>query len=334
MNTTVSAPSKSTAKTQATEIRRHYYRNEFVIVAAARDARPDSFRHAGEPHVVPNPECPFCRAAEPALLVLPDANHWNVRVIANAFPALTLTNPQAYGAMEVVIETPDHRREFSSLPVAHIERVIDAYRQRIAALRAVPGIRYVLVFKNDGPMAGASIAHAHSQIMALPFIPPQVEAEADALNHYWDKNNSCAICDLEVWEREQKVRLIAADEHFTTIAPYAPSYAYETWFIPKRHIAALADLRPGELRALATSLKYVTGKLDHALMSFNFYVSESLPDQDHHLLIKLEPRLPRKDHSGAELGSGVVITSVSPEAAAAWYREPPTTSNGPRSVAP
>ncbi|MBW4061387.1 DUF4931 domain-containing protein [Candidatus Saccharibacteria bacterium] len=301
-------------------LRRHYYLDQYVIIAPGRNNRPHGFTNLATPHVVVNAACPFCLDGEPTILAVPNLEHWRVRVVANAYPAVSLTNPNAYGAMEVVIESPDHTQEFSSLSVSHIETILRVYTERIASLSILPGIRYVLAFKNDGPLAGTSVTHTHSQIMALPLMPPRIEAEHVALSSYQDKHGTCAVCDLGCWEVEQNQRLITADSELLTIAPYASTHPYEAWFITKRHTTRLADLTAGELRRLATSLKYVTERLDRDLISFNFFVQEALPGDNHHLIIKLEPRVPMF-YGGGEMATGIIINTIAPETVPHWYNE-------------
>jgi UDPglucose--hexose-1-phosphate uridylyltransferase len=241
-----------------------------------------------------------------------------VKVIPNAFPALSRDNPAAFGVQEVLLNTPDHNVEFSELSINHIELIFEAYRRRLLELKALDGIRYVLVFKNDGPLAGASVAHAHCQIFALPLVPPAIERESDALNHYWDEHQTCAYCDIIKWEIEQKVRIIAEDKHFIAVSPHAASFAFETWLLPRRHVGEFAQLNIGELRSLAVILKKIAAKLDSAGISFNYFLQESLQQQDHHFAIKVEPRTTK--WAGAELGTGVIINPVTPEYATLWYR--------------
>jgi UDPglucose--hexose-1-phosphate uridylyltransferase len=300
------------------EIRKHYYLDRYVIIAPKRNLRPDSFSHASEAHKVPNPSCPFCHSTEPALFALPGPKHWRVKVVANAFPALALTNPAAFGSQEVVIETPDHDQELSELSLDHLTEVFEAYRHRLSHLKTIDGIRYVLVFKNDGPVAGASVSHAHSQIIALPMIPPHIEAESNGLKAYQDEHNSCAICDVIRWEQEQHVRVIFEDKHVIAIAPYAASYGFAVWIVPKRHLSLFTEFNASELYSLAVILKKVAAKLDAANISFNYFLQESIPHQDHHFVLKVEPRTFK--YAGAELGTGVIINPVPPEYATLWYQ--------------
>lgn len=305
-------------KASEAEIRRHYYLDRYVIIAPKRGLRPDSFSHAAEPHVMADADCPFCRVRRTSILGLPTAKNWRVLVFANDFPALTLDNPAAFGTQEVALDTPDHTLEFSDLPVDHIELIFEAYRRRIAALKSIKGIRYVLVFKNDGPTAGSSVAHAHAQIYGLPLIPPRIEHDSQALNHYYDEHGTCAVCDLTSWEEDQRVRVIASDKHLVVVSPYAAASGFEAWLIPRRHFGTLADFTSGELTSLATMLKKLTAKLDAAGLSFNYFLQETIDGQDHHFMIKLEPRVSK--YAGAELATGIDINPVPPEYAALWYQ--------------
>ena len=300
------------------EIRRHYFLERYVIIAPKRDLRPDSFSKQKLAHKRENETSPALEK-EPALYqVKDDHGNWRVKVIANAFAALSPDTPQAYGFQEIVIETPEHNVEFSELSLKQILRVFETYRERIAHHSAHKGIRYVSVFKNDGPTAGASIAHAHSQIMALPLVPPKLQQEALAAEKYRDQYGHCAHCDVIKWELGQKERIIARDEHAVALAPYASSAPFGAWILPRRHIDSFTKLTQAELHSIATVLKHITQKLDEVQIGFNFFLFEPIAGHQHHFLIKVEPR--PNIWAGLELGTGIIINSVPPEFAATWYR--------------
>jgi UDPglucose--hexose-1-phosphate uridylyltransferase len=300
------------------EIRKHYFLDKYSVIAPSRSLRPGSISDYAKPHKLTDLNCHFCHNLETSLWQIPRGKDWRVKVIPNAFPALSLSNPKAFGSQEVVLNTPDHMTEFSELPISQIEEIFQAYKRRLNALKSIDGVRYVLVFKNDGPIAGASVAHAHCQIFALPMVPPKIEAEADAMNHYWDKHESCAYCDISTWELQQKVRIISEDKYFVAISPYAADYAFEAWLLPTRHVTKFDDLGIGELRSLATILKKIAVRLDTSNISFNYFLQESIANQNHHFVIKVEPRTTK--WAGAELGTGVIINPVPPEDAALWYK--------------
>jgi UDPglucose--hexose-1-phosphate uridylyltransferase len=309
--------SKPDAHEPVSELRKHYFLESYVLISPRRNLRPDSFAKNNLPHLIPSDNCPFDHLDGPGIWEYPRGGGWRVKVIPNKYPALTADNPKAYGVQEVIINTPRHDIEFSDLSVADIVEVFTAYRQRISELSKLEGIRYVLVFKNDGPVAGASVAHPHCQVFALPVIPRKLIMEADALNHYTQHKGTCAHCDLIGWEISQKVRVVAEDKHFIAIAPYASSHAFEVWLLPHRHINKLAELHANEVYSLATILKKITARLDSATISFNYFLQESLDGQDHHFHIKVEPRTTK--FGGAELAVGIEINPMPPESAALWY---------------
>lgn len=302
---------------QGAQIRKHYFLNQYSIIAPKRGSRPDSFGAKLSNHKAENPKSPKIEL-DPSILSIPGSDgKWAVKVIDNKFPALSLNNPKAYGKQEVVIETPDHNVEFSELSLEQIQRIFTAYKDRLTSLGKLGGIRYVSVFKNDGPSAGASIAHAHSQIVALPLIPPELEAEAGAFDNYYDEHQSCPYCDTVIWESNKNVRVIYQDKSMVALAPYASRHAFEVWVIPKRHLGNFNDLHHDEYHSIATILKNITTRLDNANVSYNFFLQNALVKRDHHFVLKLEPR--STIWAGLELGTGVPTNPIAPEYAALWY---------------
>ncbi len=314
----MTTPSKPNHQPSASEIRKHYFLDDYVIIAPKRNLRPDSFSHVSEPHKNADPGCPFDHNTDPVAWQTPRGANWQVKVVRNIFPALSPENPKAFGVQEVVINTPDHSMEFSELSLEQIGDVFSAYRHRLASLREIPGIRYILVFKNDGPVAGATVSHAHCQVFGLPMVPPKIQRESDALNHYWGEHRTCAYCDIIDWETEHMARIIAEDKNFVAISPHAASFAFEAWILPRRHESFFSELNVGELHSLAVILKKITARLDAAGISFNYFLQESLDNQKHHFVLKVEPRTTK--WAGAELGTGVLINPVTPEYATLWYQ--------------
>lgn len=300
------------------EIRKHYFLDRYVIIAAGRNDRPDAPTSRGENHAAEKPGGPAIETETPIIEIPGPDGKWAVKVIENKFPALSTDWPKGFGKHEIVVDTPLHQTEFSELPVAHIELILEAYRRRLTTLSHLDGIRYVCVFKNDGRSAGASLGHAHSQILALPLVPPQIELEARATAVYREQHGRCPLCDALAWEERQEVRLIYSDKNLVAFAPYASSAGYEVWILPRKHHRRLADLSASENRSLATVMKLVTSRVDSIQLSYNFFLQESLPEAEDHFVIKLQPRW--STWAGLELATGVMVNTVPPEQAAAWYR--------------
>lgn len=310
--------SKNSFKKNRSEIRKHYFLDRYVVISPKRNLRPDSFAPAQVSHKLETTASPAIENDKAVYEIKDHQGAWLVKVINNAYPSLSLDNPQAYGKQEVIIETPSHNVEFSELTLEQISHVFDAYVARTNTLLHLPGIRYVVVFKNDGPAAGASIAHAHSQIVALPFVPPHLEREAHGIEKYVAEHGSCPYCDLTHWEAKQKKRVIFNNHHVMVIAPYASSSPFDAWIIPKVHAPAFRDLNHDQRQAIGKALKHIACKLDSAGISFNFFLQDSLPGHEHHFVLKVEPR--GNTWGGFELATGVIFNPIPPEFAAEWYK--------------
>jgi len=236
----------------------------------------------------------------------------------NIYPAVTLDNDRAYGTQEVIVETRSHSKELANLEEGQIEKVLRLYARRTEVLSANEKINYILCFKNQGSKAGASIVHAHSQIFATDIIPPEVHEELGLAQSYRIKHKICPYCDIIKQEMKSE-RKIYEDDFVAAFAPYASEYHYEVWIFIKRHVDNITRLNADEFASFAHALKKILLKL-HALgMSFNYFLHQVVPDRDQHFYLKIQPR--DSIWAGVELGSGLVINSVPPEAAAKYYRE-------------
>src|SRR5512140_3421511 len=168
---------------------------ESVLVATARSMRPKKeeppMPHDARPHVE---TCPFCRGNEdntPApIAVIPRDGDWQIRIVENMFPVLgdDSENPNfafglqqainGYGRHEVIIDHASHGIRIHEMTAGHLALLLAAYRDRMDQLyRSNDRLKYVFVFKNFGPAAGASIGHTHSQIIAMPVVPRNVQSE-------------------------------------------------------------------------------------------------------------------------------------------------------------
>jgi len=300
------------------EIRKDYFKDEYVIIAPKRAKRP---KKADKP-VDDEKSCYFCPANfKDEIITYTDNNadgEWEILSVINKFAALSTDNPRAYGQAEVIIETRRHGLDINEFSVDHIVRIFDAYIDRYEYLRNMDSIKHVIIFKNEGgSKAGASIAHTHSQIMALPILPPKVQAEACAYNKYRLDKSSCPYCDI-IKEETGKPRVIWEDENLFVLAPYASDSPYGAWFIPKRHIRTIAELNHAEKESFAKAIKVVLGVLDELGISYNYFVENAVNSEDYHMHIKLAPR--PNVWAGLELGTGVIINAISPEYAAQLYR--------------
>jgi UDPglucose--hexose-1-phosphate uridylyltransferase len=260
-----------------------------------------------------------------------------VRVVPNKFPALGIEgtlNRQAegmfdkmngVGAHEVIIESPDHNVTLASMPEKRIEDVLWAYRDRIVDLRQDKRFKYVLIFKNHGEAAGASLEHPHGQLIALPILPKHVREELEGAKQYYVYKERCVFCDLVRQELEDPIRVIAENDDFVTLAPYAPRFPFETWILPKRHESAFENSSSHIFENLAKSLKQLLMKADLVLdrPAYNLVIHSSPvqePFNEHyHWHIEFMPKLTKT--AGFEWGTGFYINPTPPEESARFLRE-------------
>jgi len=302
------------------EIRKDYFEEKYVVFAPKRNARPHQTVERQKIEEYCN-ECFFCPGNETAKIVetYKEGTDSQIRVIENIFPAFTLDNNKAYGKQEVVVETPKHGQMFSELNHNHIKNILKTYADRIEKLNHLPGINHVQIFKNSGAKAGASIAHAHSQIFALQFIPEQIKNTSLSMDEYYYRYKNCSYCDIAIKESKEKLRVIYEDNRIIAYCPYASSSAYAATILPKNHKRTLKELNEEELSSLAKSLKIITEKLDKADMAYNFLVLDSLTHNDHHFRVEIITRI--NIWGGFEFGSGIIINPIFPEEAAIFYKE-------------
>lgn len=302
------------------EIRIDEIHDRFIIVAPARQQRPrDTVQHKEVP--VQSKDCPFCQEtkmmSQPPLYQEGPDEWWELKVIKNIFPFVSTDNPDAYGHQEVVIETPHHNKEFAEFSEAHIHRVLRAYIARTKSLTKDPKVKYLIIFKNHGGKAGASLVHAHSQIMAAGFVPNHIVSKLSRARAYLVKHG---ISYYEKLARDEVKgpRKIFSDKYVSAFCPYASSYNYEAWIVPKRQVDNITQLDEEELDSLAKALKLIVKKVNQLQLPYNFYMHQTVTDTNEYFYLRVCPR--RATWAGVELGSRVIINSVAPEDAAAFYR--------------
>jgi len=302
---------------KSAEIRKDYFLNRYVIISPGRAKRPRDIKE--QTIVERTGSCAFCpENIDKKNIVdkIGNEKDWQVLSIKNIFPAVTLKNKKAYGAQEVIIETPDHTKELAQLPESHIEQLLKMYAKRTSAIAKNKNIDYILCFKNQGSKAGASIVHAHSQIFATHILPPDIQEESVAAKIYQTESGTCPYCDIIKKESKTK-RKIFEDKNILAFAPYASQYHYEAWIFTKRHLDNITKLDSDEFKSFARALKKILAKLDSLGLAFNLFLHQVVSDKEQHFYLKVQPR--GSVWAGVELGSGLVINSVPPEEAAKFY---------------
>ena len=328
------------------ELRKDPIVGRWVIISTDRARRPNDFLR--EPAVAKGGKfCPFCEGNEdktpPEVLgwrqngLGPNSRGWTLRVVPNKFPALGIEGDLArqgeglfdkmngVGAHEVIIEAPDHAATLAELPEKRVEDTLWAYRDRIMDLKKDRRFRYILVFKNHGEAAGASLEHTHSQLIALPVVPIYVRDEVDGAKTYYNFKERCIFCDIIRQESASGARVIEETEQFIVLAPYAPRFPFESWILPKGHESAFENSQSHVFEGLARSLKKLLQKLDQVLEypPYNFVLHTSPLHENtqdyYHWHFEVMPKLTKV--AGFEWGSGFYINPTPPEEAARFLRE-------------
>jgi len=326
------------------ELRRDPVVGRWVIISTERARRPSDFpprevRRRGGP-------CVFCAGQEentpPEVWALRQGGHdngtgWQVRVVPNKFPALRIEGElepageglydrmNGVGAHEVIIEAPEHDASLERLSVEHLAGVLRAFQARMVDLAQDPRLDYVMVFKNHGEPAGASLEHPHSQLIATPIVPSMVADElAGGLQHFRIKQR-CIWCDIVRQERHGQARLVCQDGGFMAVAPFAPRFPFETWILPVTHRSSFPDTTAVELFALARVVGHVLRRMAAVLNDppYNLMLHSAplrTPALQHfHWHIEIIPKL--TNAAGFEWGTGFFINPTPPEEAAAHLRD-------------
>lgn len=291
--------------------------------------------------------CPFCPGNEamtpPEIAAYgrksgtKNGPDWQVRVIPNKFPALRIeedavksTNGMydkvgGFGAHEVIIENPDHAKEIADLSLDEAALVLRAYRDRCVDLKKDPRFKYILIFKNYGAAAGASLEHPHSQLIALPIVPSRVQGEMKGAQKHYEYADRCIFCDMLDQENRERQLAITELDGFVAMAPFASRFPFETWILPKNHEASFDAISDERIAALAGLLKDTLAKIKLSLKdpAYNFMI-HTLPVNekggDHfHWHFEIIPHLTQV--AGFELGTGFYLNPTPAELAAKILRE-------------
>jgi UDPglucose--hexose-1-phosphate uridylyltransferase len=322
------------------ELRKDPVTGRWVIISTERRKRPTDFR-VERSAIIEEEHCPFCAGREaltpPEILSYrhngggPNSSDWDLRVIPNKFPALQVEGNldreaegmfdrmNGIGAHEVIIETPDHGKTLATMTEPEIERVLWAFRERVLDLKQDRRFRYILIFKNHGAAAGATLEHTHSQLIALPIVPDFVRDEVDGARRHFLAKERCVFCDIIRQEVASGQRVIHENADIVALSPYAPRFPFETWLLPKTHGARFEEAPRQAYESLARMLKAILQRMNRALETppYNLIIHSAPFSEDtadfYHWHVELMPKLTRT--AGFESGTGFYINPTSPEEA-------------------
>ncbi len=331
------------------ELRRDPVGGRWVIINTDYPSLPEDFHR--EDHKFRAMTCPFCPGNEhmtpPEVDVIrtksskPNSPGWQVRAVPNKFPALEIEADldrrgigiydmsTGVGAHEVIAQGPDHNKEISDLSVSEVVNILSIYCRRATELAQDKRFKYVLIFKNYGPSAGASLEHPHTQLIALPMIPKNVAEELKGATSYFRFKDRCVFCDMLRQEQAEKERVITENKYFIALCPYVSRFPFEVWILPKKHNGYFCRTSKEELPELAAILKEVLLRIKSVLNdpAYNFIIHTTPAntadmEEGYHWHIEIMPKLTRT--AGFEWGTGFYMVATPPEVAAKYLSKPAT----------
>lgn len=327
------------------ELRRDPVVGRWVIVEIENPKKPQDFDY--EPHLASGGLCPFCYGNEfmtpPEISCFrdpgtnPNSPGWQVRVVANKFPALQIEGDldrrglgiydmsNGVGAHEVLVESPYHNKDIPELLPAEIESYLKMCCVRAADLKKDSRFKYIMIFRNYGAAAGASLEHPHTQLVALPMVPKNALEEIHGAQNYYNYRERCIFCDIIRQETQDKERVILENKYFVSFCPFVSRFPFEIMIFPRQHSGYFCHMSPEETAALAQILKDTLAKLKKVFVNLSYnYIIHSAPingDEGveyYHWHLEIMPKLTQV--AGFEWGTGFYLDPTSPELAAQYLK--------------
>jgi len=326
------------------ELRQDLVSGDWVAIATARARRPHAFvEKKKQAFGQLKSACPFEALHVGALLAhardgsVGSKSSWWVQVVANKYPAFgkgecvvfDTVGPyqwtQGVGFHEVIV-TRDHTRSIAAMSHDEVRQIIRSYQERAEAMREDACVKYISIFHNHGRTAGASIGHPHSQMIALPVIPPDVARSMRGSAEYFRLHNACVHCAMVGYEMDAGERMIYENDHCIVVAPYASKTAFEMRIFPKKHRARFEEMVAEECASLADALRVSLAKLFKGLGNpdYNFFihtapVSSTEEFSHYHWHMEIVPKT--AIWAGFEIGTGIEISTIAPEDAAKFLKK-------------
>lgn len=333
------------------ELRFDIVSKHWVVIATGRVRRPKTFKQ--EKHIKEkksSKDCVFCdisKQEKPLTVfhngkkVKPTKNgsapkNWSVVSVPNKYPAFIKNRAlnkraegphqlmDATGFHEVVI-TKNHNKQIAQFSIKQIKEVIDVYQERYLALMNEKFVNYISIFHNHGKEAGASVAHPHSQIIAIPVMDPDIQANIIGSRAFFNTHKKCIFCEMNKWDIKNKKRVVFENKEFIAVCPFASKVAFEVSISPKNHNAYFERINENQKLALAQALQAVTRKLYKGLNNpaYNFFLRTAPCDNKNydffHWRLNIMPKT--SIWAGFELGAGIEISTIEPEKAAEYLRK-------------
>lgn len=326
------------------ELRRDPIVGRWVIVDTDHPNKPEDYEH--EQYIPKGGVCPFCYGSESMtppeidsirdLHTQPNTPGWQVRVVPNKFPALQIEGEldrrgigmydasNGIGAHEVLIETPYHSKDIPDLLNEEVEKIIIMSLRRITDLERDRRFKYIMLFRNYGAAAGASLEHPHTQIIALPMVPKNVMEEIKGAEDYFNYRERCIFCDIIRQESQEKERIICENKYFISFFPFVSRFPFEIWIMPKKHHGHFCRIEQDEIPLFASILKDTITKIKKLFVNLSYnYIIHTSPvngdgNESYHWHVELMPKLTRV--AGFEWGTGFYLVPTPPELASQYLK--------------
>jgi UDPglucose--hexose-1-phosphate uridylyltransferase len=324
------------------ELREDLVSGDWILIAPGRSNRPDQFVVKEERASTPIKGCPFedpqASGNAPAIIRVPEdlKKDWVVQLIPNKYPAVSVEGEASvgkHGPYEVrpgvgyhdVLITRDHFKNFPGLSPKDALLVFKTLQERYRQVAKDKRIAYVSMFHNWGPKAGASLFHPHYQVISIPVIPPDVGHSLAGSTRYLKKNKRCVHCDIIKFELDERKRVIFENEEAIVFTPFVSREPFEMRVFPKKHRPFFEDTPEDELRLIVQALHKALALFEKRFknVDYNFFI-HTAPIKDkkkydhYHWHIEVQPKM--SIPAGFELGTGIEITVVDPDEAAAFIR--------------
>lgn len=345
---------------QSSELRQDLVSGDWIVIATSRKKRPHNIPESPsqEPPQNSLDSCPFedpqAQGNSAPVFVLhkkdskPILENWAIQVIPNKYPAFSKyahTPPDAkplkhstlrnacvtelqegpyivvpgYGYHEVIIYR-DHRKTLAEFTPEEALQVFKTFQARYNTISEDLCVKYILVLHNQGKEAGASLSHPHSQLIAIPVVPPDVMRSLEGSRRYYQEEGVCVHCVMIQWELKNRRRIISENDRFIAFCPYVSRASFEIRIFPKLHTPRFETSSEEDLKKLTAVFLAALKKLTKTIHppSYNFFIHTS-PAEDgdyshYHWHIEIVPKT--GTWGGFEIGTGIEVSSISPEAAA------------------
>jgi UDPglucose--hexose-1-phosphate uridylyltransferase len=208
---------------------------EVVLISSDRKLRPVHLALPAESSMLQS-DCPFCPGQEPSvpprIAQMPVCGDWVASAFPNKYPTVVVEAEGRFavegpwevrdglGAHEVLV-TRSHDGMSEHESVAALTLAQQRVRDLLGDQRLV-SFHWV---RNRGAWAGASQPHPHSQLLALPFIPPRTRRIVDRF-----EGRPTLFQDI-VDDARRRQLVVAEIDGVVALCPFAAVTPFEVWIV-------------------------------------------------------------------------------------------------------